>query len=222
MVGNWKVCGAFAAFALLGVVVADSQAAAQVSTQLSCKGCVNARQLGKKAVTTAKIKNGAVQEGKIRNGAVSAKKIQNGAVTSAKIAAGAVEPGNLADDAQPAGIASASGDQDIALTGAHTVYRTVTLNAPADGNAVVNASWVIAGLNITSRCSITTGTSVETDHTIEQDEVAGNLVNLSGSAVRAFPVTTGANTFNLVCYAAVGSPNIRDSSLVALYVPGSY
>ena len=160
--------------------------------------------------------------GKIGTEAVVSDKIKDGAVNSDKIADGSVAPGDLSDTAQPAGIAYSSGDQDVLIGGGETIYRTITLNAPADGYAMVNASWVVYGLNITARCSITTGSTVETTHMVEVEEPGAALINLAAAAVRGFPVTAGNNTFNLVCYAAVGTPNIRDSSLVAMYVPGNY
>jgi hypothetical protein len=247
MLTNWKTGGAIAAMALFGAVVAASAQEATlgrgiVATDLDCKGCVNTRELGTRAVTGKKIKGKSVGKGKLKNNAVATEKIRDGAVTgdkigdgavgngnlannavnSAKIEDGTVSPDDLSDTAKPAGIAYSSGDQDVAVTGADTVFRTVTLEAPADGYAVVNASWVIYGRNILTQCSITTGTTVETTHLVETQEANVALIALSSSAVRGFPVTAGDNTFNLVCSASIGSPNIRDSSLVATYVPGSY
>lgn len=220
MATGWKAKISGGALAMvMGGVVLSSTAAAQsfppgnrTATNLDCRGCVNAREIGKKAVTAAKI----------RSGAVGTNKIKKNSVTSGRIKNGTIRPKDLSASAKPAGIAFSSGDQDVAIGGAHAVYRTVTLDAPADGYAMVNASWVIYGINITARCSITTGSTVDTDHEVVIEESAGSLINLSGAAVRAYPVTAGANTFNLVCYATIGSPNIRDSSLVALYAPASY
>lgn len=209
---NWKMGGAIAVVALSMGLGMSGSAAAQTATDLNCNRCVSSSDIGKKAVT----------QGKIGTEAVVTAKIKDNAVNSDKIADGSVAPDDLSATAQPAGIAYSSGDQDVLIAGGDTIYRTVTLNAPADGYAMVNASWVVYGLNITARCSITTGNTVETTHMVEVEEPNTALINFAAAAVRGFPVTEGNNTFNLVCYAAVGTPNIRDSSLVAMYVPGNY
>jgi hypothetical protein len=148
-------------------------------------------------------------------------KLGTEAVVSKKIKDGTIRPEDLSGEAQPAGLGSSSGDQSEPVTGVHESVRSVTIEAPSDGNVQVSASWNLYGTDVISRCGLTMGLTVEDTHAVDT-ETSGALIRMSGAAVRAFPVNEGPNTFNLVCYSLFGAPDIRDSSLVALFVPGSY
>jgi len=229
-----KSGGSIAAAALfLALLIGGAGSSeAQTATDLDCKGCVGKKELGTKAVGKQKIRTNAIRnrhynnysisKQKLMKDAVGTDKIQDNAVSSSKLKAGAVTAEKMAASAQPAGIAYSSGDQDTLIGGAPTIFRTVTINAPDDGFVMVNASWVIYGRDITTSCSISTGSTVSSTHEVVIEEGDFALVHLSGAAVRAFPVSAGNNTFNLVCSASVGAPRIRDSALIATYVPQEY
>ena len=55
------------------------------SYAVNCNGCVNAKDIGKNAVTGSKIKKNSVTSSKIKNSSVTTSKLKNGAVTLDKL-----------------------------------------------------------------------------------------------------------------------------------------
>lgn len=117
-----------AAVALAGL---GSPAVAQTATDLACKGCVGKRDIGKNAVTGAKI----------RKNTVRAK--------------------HLHRSAKPAGVASASSLTPVPLTGTYETVFSVSLTAPGPGTVVATASFNAHHINPGSvhGCTIVDGTT---------------------------------------------------------------
>jgi hypothetical protein len=112
----------------------------------------------------------------------------------------------------------------IPLTIADKVIRTVTLTAPRPGIVIVNASGYFdfdAGSQI-ARCAITTGTTIGANILVIAEN--DNLISyLPWASVRAFEVLAGDFTVRVVCDLFAGSATfVSDTSLVALYVPTRY
>jgi hypothetical protein len=116
--------------------------------------------------------------------------------------------------------ASASGNQQVDLSGAEAVVRSVSLTAPAAGTVVVTSSaYAFTGTSASVRCSLTTGNAIDFGHLqYAIMPTAASTESLAGT--RAFPVTKGSVlTVNLVCDLAAGAANLQDSSLAAIFAP---
>jgi hypothetical protein len=122
----------------------------------------------------------------------------------------------------------ASGDQVQELTDIEDrTVRSVTINAPAPGQIIVNASGYFTLADTAepdaARCSITTGTIVDLTHRIlveEQSVAAMSRVPFGGT--RGLVVdAAGPVTINLVCNEVSGNVSVENSSLTAIYVAGS-
>ena len=151
--------------------------------------------------------------------------IAPGAVTGAQVASASLTIANLAD--APRAV-FASGDEVIGLTDiTDTVVRFVTLNAPAGGQIIVNASGYFtladAAEPDAARCSITTGTTVEAAHRILVEEQAvGAMSRVPFGVTRGLVVAAaGPVTINLVCNEVSGNVSVDSSSLTAIFVAGS-
>ncbi len=117
-----------------------------------------------------------------------------------------------------------AGTQQVALTSdTDVVVRSVTIVPTANGKVVANASGTMSRLiePFTPRCSITTGTTVDT--------VTGQLMTITGAGLgdgfpfaitRGFDVSEGvAVTVRLVCDRFTGTGQISASSLTAVFAP---
>jgi len=135
-------------------------------------------------------------------------------------------------DKPPAGVNFADGDQFLPLTSSPQSVRSVELDAPAAGFAIITASGFTDFETTTptgydaARCTITDGTISFPDsaHDVKFDDAH---VNASGeyrafSATRTFPVAAGTTTFRLVCEEISGEVDFYDSQITALYIPNSY
>jgi hypothetical protein len=149
--------------------------------------------------------------------------IANNAVTTANVVNGSLTNADLADGPRAN---FASGDQEIDMTAADTVYRSVTLTIPAAGRVVVNAS-AYFDFNDTSatvelaRCSITTGTALEGTHFMlssDNGSTDGGNVFSQAAATRGFVVAPGSFTVNFVCSEFSGNIQIQDTSLTAIFI----
>ena len=115
--------------------------------------------------------------------------------------------------------ATANGDQALSLPAGTTVVRSVSIMPPANGMVVVTASAQVqtstAGL---ARCSISLGTSLDSDFYQVTGGDAGDYGMMSGT--RGIAVTKGnLLTANLVCDEYSGQHIIHDSSLTAIFAP---
>jgi hypothetical protein len=122
----------------------------------------------------------------------------------------------------------ASGEQAVPLTDiTDTVVRFLTINAPAAGQIIVNASGYFTLADPaepdTARCSITTGTTVDAAHRILVEEQAvGGMSRVPFGATRGLVVdAAGPVTINLVCNEVSGNVSVENTSLTAIYVAGS-
>jgi hypothetical protein len=121
--------------------------------------------------------------------------------------------------------AYAGGDQQVALTTADQVVRSVSITAPAAGTVIVNSSgyvWLASGTSVIARCSLTTGTTVD-GTAMQYVEIQGNP-NASDvvSGTRGYDVAAGDNlTVNLVCDEFSGQANVSDTWISAIFVPSA-
>jgi hypothetical protein len=115
--------------------------------------------------------------------------------------------------------ASASGGQSVNLVAADTVVRSVSLTPSADGTVVVSSSaYTFTGTTASVRCSLTTGTSIDSSHL--QYAIMPDNMTESLAGTRAFPATKDTPlTVNLVCDLLAGTANIQDSALTAIFAP---
>lgn len=211
-----------AAFAALTVCAAVS-ASAQTAKDLRCRGCVGKTDIGRKAVTSGKIRNNAVNTFKIMNGAVTESKIGDGAVTGAKIQDGSVGAADLADAVKPAGADSAEGSQTFPISGTPAVVRAVVITAPAAGFVLATASrYFSLDPSSLTTCSISQNASVDFTHAIEGYAPAGVTLHMPFSGSRLYAVPAGNTAIYLVCSRAGGASIVYDSVLTALFVPNRY
>ena len=141
----------------------------------------------------------------IAPGAVGPAQIAANSVTGAHVANGSLATADLADAPRAAFV---SGGQEVTLPLSPSVLRTLTMAIPAAGTVVVNVSgwfFLTTATHENIRCSITTGTNVETGHQIGVSDFGvpamNGLIPLRHDP-RAFAVASGTFTVNLVCYRA--------------------
>jgi hypothetical protein len=119
--------------------------------------------------------------------------------------------------------AYSGGDQQIALTTTDQVVRSVSITAPAAGKVIVNSSgyvWLASGADVIARCSLTTGTSLESvSYQFVEIHSSGSASDVV-SGTRGYDVTAGQNlTVNLVCDEFSGQANVSDTWISAIFVP---
>ncbi len=163
-------------------------------------------------------------------GSVTALQIAAGAVGTAQLAANAITGSHVVDgslsssdigDAPRA--VSLSGEQEVDLTTADTILRSVTITAPAAGQVIVNASGYFRFSDFNNpdvgRCSITLGAALDATHLILAEEAAVFAMRyLPFGATRAFAVGAGPVAINLVCNKFKGIVVVADTSLTAIFV----
>lgn len=209
-------------FSLIGLPSTEP-AFAQTANNLKCRGCVDKRDIGKKAVRSKHIKDGSIKTKDLGAGVVDADKIGNGAITSAHILDRQVEPNDLALDAQPtAAAASESLGDPIANVGlgVQTVIRTVTIDAPGPGGVVAHFDLVGRALSGDGMliCAVTTGTTAIGERLVASNIPDDKAATISGT--KLFPVSaSGSFTLNVICYAAMKAVKVSYPSLTLLFVP---
>ena len=171
------------------------------------------------SITAVELALAAVGPGQLAAGAVTAPAIADGAITGDKFADGAITAVKIGDRAR-AGFAS--GDQDLALTTAGAVVRTVSVTTPSAGRLVVVASGTITSTEShdTVRCSLTPGAALDPAHEMTLSERSAAVAAVPFALVRSFNVPQGPISVNLYC--AQDSPlaaRIKDSSLTAQFMP---
>jgi hypothetical protein len=124
-----------------------------------------------------------------------------------------------------AGASAFAGGQSSTTLGPDAVVKSVSLMPTADGQVLVNSSGYLLNLGVTAapfsgRCSITTGTTVDTSALELSDVQAGFGFAQQLGSTRGFDVTSGALfTVNYVCDLVTGSGAIDDAALTAIFVP---
>ena len=133
---------------------------------------------------------------------------------------------DVSDIVDDAGVDFTGGNQFTYLTSTATVVRSVTIVAPASGFVVVNASGYFAllgGGGDQGTCSITTGTSIDTNNQIFGiDGDNSNYVYMPIGATRGFSVGAGSRTFNLVCSEQLGNVVVGDTYMTAIFSRTQY
>jgi hypothetical protein len=196
-------------------------------------GGVTSALIADNAITGADILTGTIAAADLAAGSVTSAEILDNTISSADIATNGIGSSDIlngsltaSDLLDEAGADFASGNQLLFLTGGDDVVRAVTLSAPAAGRVIVSASGYFnfvsaAGTDAVS-CSITTGAAVDSNHVLLVSDSDSPLSFIPFASTRGFDVAAGDTTFNLVCHESVGDVRVGDSSLTALYVPGSY
>lgn len=125
--------------------------------------------------------------------------------------------GYFAAPETPSGVEYAGGDQNTALTATDATIRSVSVNMPTDGHCVINAngSFAFDAANSYSRCSITTGTTVDLSHAIYARANDSNT-RLPFAATRGFSHSSGSTTYRLVCEETSGDVRVWDSHMTAM------
>ena len=172
-----------------------------------------------------------VLPGGLPPGSITALQIALGAIGAPQLAANSVSGANVingslttADLLDAPRVAFASGEQEVVLTSADAVVRSVTVTTPAPGRLIVNASGYFKfshPANVdTGRCSITTGSLLDSNHLILAEESAASAMkHVPFGATRGFNVLAGSLTINLVCDQFSGDVAVADTSLTAMFVP---
>lgn len=123
----------------------------------------------------------------------------------------------------PVGVDYISGNQSFPLSTTDATARTLSVTVPKDSHCVINASGYYAlDPNSNARCSITTGTTVDMDHSIYSDNDSTNPHFESWGATRGFQQTAGTTDYNLVCTNTLGTTDVRDTSLTAMCSTSRY
>lgn len=222
-------------------------------------GSINTATIATNAITSNKILNGAVKSADIGDGEVTSIDIQNDTITSTDIldsaikgvdiATGTITATNLgtnsvgteevSDDSltaldlnDEAGAEFISGNQFLSLSGTASVVRQITLTAPRQGLAVVNATgqWFWPAMSPASSegtCSIrlNLGQPIFVDGTHESVGIGGGALTITVDALaltRVFAVGAGSNTIELICQERSGTVALLDTSMNAIFVPTRY
>jgi hypothetical protein len=139
---------------------------------------------------------------------------------------GCVSAQDLAENAQPAG-ADFTGPTDInPLPGADTVVASITMNLPGPGMVILNSGGYAEFDDNPSSvtCSITKQTSIPSQpRVIAQNHDLSNARRMPIATTRGFRETSGGTkTYNLVCVTNVGSAEVNDVILTAIFAPRRY
>ena len=168
--------------------------------------------------------DGSVTSLKIAPGAIGAVQLAENSISGAKIVDGSIQSADWYDAPRAMGV----GDQQsfVLSTDVITQVRTVTINVPATGNVIVNASgyFQFGDPNVTeyAKCTISNTPLPIEQHAVYASEAWPNSMNSFPFGItRSFPVTAGSATFNLFCWKIRGEVVLKGSSVTAIYVAGS-
>lgn len=189
-----------AAFLFAAGPGAPSDAIAQTATNLNCKGCVGAKDLGKKSVRTKTVKPKAIR--------------------SKHVAKEQITQDHLHSTAKPAGLDFANATAATELTTSEVVASTI-VSAPGPGAIMAIGSTVtLLSAGETIVCGVSTGDTLEAIVNVGSSTTGQNLPLTTS---RVVPVAAAGDvTVNLICLPGVGTPTVGPRSLTALFVPGSY
>lgn len=149
--------------------------------------------------------------------------LANNAVTGANIVDASITSADISDGVRVA-FAGGGVDQNIQLSTTPTIVRSVTVNAPAAGKVIVNASGFFSFSDPldadVARCEITTATTILNANTIWAQEFANQgMFLVPFSPTRGFNVSGGTTTFNLVCEELLGIVGVSNPFMTAIYSP---
>jgi hypothetical protein len=125
--------------------------------------------------------------------------------------------------ASPKSVSAFAGGQSSVALGPDAVVKSVSLMPTADGQVLVNSSGYLLNTSaaaFSGRCSITTGTTVDTS-ALELSDVTGGIGFAQQlRSTRGFNVTSGVLfTVNYTCDLVSGAGLIDDAALTAIFVP---
>jgi len=227
--GVFVFAGAFAT-AVRPVSAAGAEAGITAGNVV-CKGCVDKKDIGKKAVKSKHIKDGQVKTPDLADGGVTSDKLGAEAVTSAKLGAGAVTTEKLGAaavtveklDATAKTTAYAAGQRRGALLdlgGAPLLMDQTSVEAPGAGTIVVNfaVSLFYDGVSGLAQCFVVGGT-INVSNTlpcVSGSQVADQYMVCSG--VQSIPVSAaGTVDLGVYCQEDAGAVQAYVSSLAATY-----
>ena len=147
------------------------------------------------------------------------------AVTGDNIVNNSITSADLLDGPRSAFSSATTFTTLPASGGAPANLRSVTINAPAPGNVIVNASGFFefgSGGFDDGRCEITTAATIYNDFAIygsEATAATNAMLYVPLGGTRGFSVAAGATTFNLLCDRVVGTVGFWRPSLTAIYTP---
>ena len=149
--------------------------------------------------------------------------LANNAVTGANIVDASITSADISDGVRVA-FAGGGVEQNIQLSSTPTIVRSITVNAPAAGKVIVNASGFFSFSDPldadVARCEITTATTIVNPNTIWAEEFANQTMFLVPfSPTRGFNVSAGSTTFNLVCDELLGIVGVSNTFMTAIYSP---
>jgi hypothetical protein len=149
--------------------------------------------------------------------------LANNSVTGANIVDASITSADISDGVRVA-FAGGGVEQNIQLSSTPTIVRSVTVNAPAAGKVIVNASGFFSfsdALDADSvRCEITTATTIVNPNAILAQESANQAMFLVPfGPTRGFNVPAGNTTFNLVCQELLGIVGVSNPFMTAIYSP---
>jgi hypothetical protein len=216
----------FALAAALPLVVgfaALDTAAAQTATDLKCRKCVGARDLGKKAVKKRSLKKNAVTGAKIRDGSITSKDLGNGAITGEKLADGAVAADQLEIAAKPTGVEYVEDEQEwVELTVDRDIVESIVVSAPGPGYVFVTAEYesIPMDADAASVCQIEYQEIVRGSQKYTKP---GTLNGVPVSLTRVVPVeSAGDARIDLSCRENPGNMVLSRIGLIGLFIPARY
>jgi hypothetical protein len=179
--------------AALALAAAATPLAAATATNLKCNGCVGTKDIGSSAVTGAKIKDGSI---------------------GAK---------DLAKTAKPTGLDYDSSNSGTTIDIAVAIVRSVTLNAPGPGYALVSATGT-ALLSGSSgiKCSISKDANLDLSQRVLAENGATSSSSIPVAITNVYAVDKGDTQFNLLCTKLSGTATMYDHIIFAVFMPNRY
>lgn len=114
---------------------------------------------------------------------------------------------------------------DVGLSPTDTVVASVTVDTPTSGYVTVNSGGFVfdGSTSLVVRCSIETGTAVDTDHSTNVNIAANGrqpIGTTRGFQInKVFPFSPDESTYNLVCDTNTGTTSYINPHLTAVFTP---
>jgi len=196
---------------------ADSSIKGGAAIDLSCSSCVSSAEIIDGSITAADMQDGSALA-----------EILDDDGTGSGLAADRVD-GYHASELRT-GVDYIGGEQDLELTDVGQIVRAVTITAPSAGYVIVNVSgsfYLANGAVDFGHCGITTGASIDTGYSfvvLRLNSDGNNPLYIPFAATRGFSVSSGSNTFNLVCAELLPGTDIHvlNGNITAIFIPNRY